>query len=266
MSVAVTRPPASEDRAKIPALDPSSELTSRLSARTALYTELRLLLDAAQASEGASYRELVLGQNCLARASASARAKLWKELKARYRLDSDDPLFGAFLQEWRRAGTEAERQLVAFVFFALNDRLVAQVSKEWLCPLLRIAPTALRPDHLAAYLNKLLEGDRKAGAWTQETRARIVRHYLASIRDFGLAKGTVKKESVRPALHGAPIRLLVSALLLAGTPLLQAVQSPAFKILGLEGSEAIDALGELNRQGALKFKMQGDVVELEVGA
>jgi hypothetical protein len=30
----------------------------------------------------------------------------------------------------------------------------------------------------------------------------------------------------------------------------------------LEESEVINALGELNRQGALHFRMQGDIVEL----
>ena len=31
------------------------------------------------------------------------------------------------------------------------------------------------------------------------------------------------------------------------------------------GTEVIDALGELNRQGELRFRMQADVIELEIG-
>jgi hypothetical protein len=41
--------------------------------------------------------------------------------------------------------------------------------------------------------------------------------------------------------------------------------SPIFRLLALDGIEVIDALGELNRQGELRFRMQGDVIELEVG-
>jgi hypothetical protein len=41
--------------------------------------------------------------------------------------------------------------------------------------------------------------------------------------------------------------------------------SPMFRLLALDGIEVIDALGELNRQGELRFRMQGDVIELEVG-
>ena len=36
-------------------------------------------------------------------------------------------------------------------------------------------------------------------------------------------------------------------------------------MLALEPDEVIDALGELSRQGALRFRMQGDVVELTLG-
>jgi hypothetical protein len=41
--------------------------------------------------------------------------------------------------------------------------------------------------------------------------------------------------------------------------------SPVFRLLALEGTEVIDALGELNQQGELRFRMQGDVIELEIG-
>ena len=37
-----------------------------------------------------------------------------------------------------------------------------------------------------------------------------------------------------------------------------------FRLLALDESEVIDALGELNRLGALRFRIQGDIVELDV--
>ena len=87
--------------------------------------------------------------------------------------------------------------------------------------------------------------------------------YTASIRDFGLAKGSVRKTTVRPALYGAPVRLLIRALRMADVPLLDLIRSTAFRLLGLDVGEVIDALGELNRLGALRFRMQGDVIELD---
>jgi len=75
----------------------------------------------------------------------------------------------------------------------------------------------------------------------------------------------VRKTTVRPALYGAPTRLVIRALRLVSTRDFEIVRASLFKLLGLEGSEVIDAFGELNRQGALRFRMQGDIVELDIG-
>ena len=116
----------------IPGLDPETPYYSRLSSRSALYTEFHLLLNGQQAAlSSAEYRSLVLQHNCLARASVSVRRKLWKEIKARYRLDSDDPLFAAFWAEWRRCESESERGLTAYILLALNDRLVTDLGTEF---------------------------------------------------------------------------------------------------------------------------------------
>jgi hypothetical protein len=238
---------------------------SRLSARSALYSELHQLLDfEGCALPATDYRSRVIDQNRLAKPSASARAKLWKELKARYRLSADDPLFAAFWAEWKRCGSEAERSLTAYVLFALNDRFVADLGTEWLYPLLRRAPVGVRVADVLAFIERAYRAHPEARAWSEETRLAVAQKYTASIRDFGLASGTVRKTSIRPALYGAPVRLLVRALWLAGAAPLELVQAPAFRLLCLDTTEVIDALGEMNRVGALRFRMQADVIELDV--
>lgn len=252
-------------KATVTGLDADAPYSSRLSARSALFTELHQLLDAEdRALTSAEYKSRVVDENRLARPSMAARAKLWKELKARYRLDAEDPLFSAFWTEWRRSTSEAERGLTAYVFFALNDRLVADLGTEWLYPLLRRAPTDIRIADVLAFIERAFRSHPEARAWTEKTRLAVAQKYTASIRDFGLARGTARKTSIRPAIYGAPIRLLVQALRLAGVAPLDLVQAPAFKLLCIEASEVINALGEMNRIGALRFRMQGDVVELDV--
>src|SRR5438093_978574 len=98
------------------ALDPRAPYTWRLSARSALYTDLQILLNGR--SEPLSlddYRKLVIEENCLARASTSARRKLWEELRKRYLLDREHSLFLKFWQEWRRCKSEPERGLTAYL-------------------------------------------------------------------------------------------------------------------------------------------------------
>ena len=253
-----------EQPLRIPGLASAEPYSSRLSARSALYTELRLLLDGREdALTSADYRHLVIEENCLARGPVSARRKLWEELHSRYRLDGADPLFGAFWQEWRRTEAEPERSLTAYILFALNDRLVTDLGTEWLFPLLRRSPAELRVGDVRAFLARARQHPEVA-KWSEETAAAVARKYCTSIRDFGLAKGVVRKLTVRPALYGSPVRLLVRALRLVGTPPFALVQAPIFRLLAMDTSEVVDALSELSRTGALCFRMQGDVVELDL--
>ncbi len=251
----------------VPALDPRSPYSSRLSARSALFTDLQLLLDdRSEPLLPEEYRRLIVEENCLTRSSTAARQKLWAELRKRYLLDRRHPLFKAFWSEWRSSKSDPERGLTAYTLLALNDRLVADLGTQWLFAYLRRAPTEIRVQEVRTFLRRAGEtGHPEVREWTEDTQLHVAQHYMASIRDFGLASGKSKKISLRPALYAAPVRLLVLALRLARVSDLQIVVSPVFRLLALEGSEVIDALADLNQQGEIRFRMQADVVELVIG-
>lgn len=211
-----------------------------------------------------AYRALVCDENCLARSSAGARAKTWEELKKRYLLDVSHPLFAAFGREWQRCSSEPERQQTAYVLLALNDPLIASLGTDWLFALLRRAPSELRVADVVAFIARASGAHPEVEGWTPATTLAVAQKYLASLRDFGLAQGTMRKTTVRPALYGAPVRLLVRALQLADVKAMALVQHPIFRLLAIDGPEVIDALGELHRQGELRFRMQADVIEIEL--
>ena len=253
------------DSGPVRALEPNAPYSSRLSARSALYADLHVLLDGTcEPLTPSGYRSLVIDDNCIARKSAAARRKIWKELRARYILDAGHPLFAAFFLEWRRCRSEPERGLTAYMLFALHDRLVADLGTQWLFPLLRRAPAELRTADVLGFLNRAADRRAEVAAWSDHTRTAVAQKYAASIRDFGLARGTVRKVTIRPALYGAPVRLLVRAVRLVGVRPLDLVRAPIFRLLAIDSHEVIDALGELNRLDAIRFRMQGDVVELDI--
>lgn len=251
----------------VPALDQQARYSSRLSARSALFTDLQILLDDRPGALTAeAYRKLVVDENCLSRPSTSARQKIWSELRKRYPLDSRHPLFREFWQEWRRCQSDQERLLTLYVFFASNDRLVADLGTNWLCSYLRRSPAELRLADLRAFIDRAGQTDHpEIRQWTESTRHKIAKHFLASARDAGLARGKTTKVSMRPALYGSPVRLVVRVLRLARANDMEIIQAPLFRLLALEGTEVIDALGELNQRGELRFRMQADVVELDLG-
>src|SRR5262249_4402442 len=158
-----------------------------LSARSALYSDLHQLLEGDYRPLARdSYRARVVDENCLAKSSKAAREKTWKELKTRYRLDAEDPVFAAFWTEWERCDPAAARSLVAYVLFALNDRLVADLGTEYLYPLLRRAPAELRIADVLAFIERSARSHPETRTWSDETRTAVAQKYTASIRDFGL--------------------------------------------------------------------------------
>lgn len=254
----------SNETVGVPALAKGPFL-SRLSARSALYVDLGHLLDAAQnVGPTPDYRGLVIDGNCLAKSSEAARQKTWKELKTRYILNPENALFASFIVEWYRCTSEQERGLTAYCLLALNDKLVADLALHYLFPRLRRAPADLRVDDILAFFTAAAGAHPEVNGWSESTKLAVAQKYTASVRDFGLATGTVRKATVRPALYGAPTRLLIRVLRLVGLQELEILSSPVFKLLALDIDEIVAALSELNRHGALRFRIQGDVVELDL--
>jgi len=249
----------------IPALDKSGRLLARISSRSALATDFSMLMERVPEYRADAFRSAVIDDNVLARTSVSARAKVYTEIKGRYLLDPQSPLFTAFLDEWRAHPDSHDRQLLIYVLFALNDRTVFITSREWLFPHLRQASSELRVGDLIVFFQQL--GKRcypEVADWTPITLTRVAQHYLASVRDFGLATGGTRKVAVRPSLQPAPVRLLVRALQIVGIPPSGIIRHESFKLLGIGPGEVVEVLSELNRQGALRFRMQADVIELSL--
>ena len=234
MGTLVGRPAKIGERLVVPALDPRAPYSSRLSARSALFTDLQLLLDdRLEPLQSEEYRKLVLEENCLNRSSSAARKKLWSELRKRYLLDRRLPVFEAFWIEWHRSTTDLERGLTAYVLLALNDRLVAELGMNWLHSYLRRAPVELRVEEVRNFIRRAAATDHpEVRNWTDDTQLHVAQHYMASIRDFGLARGTSKKFSQRPALYAPPVRLLVRVLRLASVKDLEIVDLPCVPTVG----------------------------------
>ncbi len=247
----------------IPGLTPDVLCLARLSSRSGLLTDFRRVMENGGSEKPDEIRRLVMEENLLARATTSARSKLYKELKGRYLLDPGVPLFTLFLDEWARVTISEEKNLLAFVLLALNDRTVMLTSCEWLFPHLRKAGSDLRVGDLETFFASLGKTSHpEVSKWTESTLKRVVQHYLATVRDCGLAQGAIRKRAHRPALYAAPVRLLLRALQIGRFAPAEIIVHESFKILGIAPGEVVGELSELNRQGAISFRQQADVIEL----
>lgn len=248
-----------------PAASPPARYVSRLAARASLYSDLQVLLaDIPFPLPREEYRRRVVEENVLARATLAGRQKVWMELAPRYRLDANSPLFVAFLDEYRRCGSEGDRALVAYLLFALHDQLVADLGTHWLYQYLRSAPSELRPADVLAFLAVCEGSHPEVRGWSAASRKNIASHYLSLLKEFGLARGSQRKFTIRPACGPGPVRFLLRALLLNNASNLAAVQSPLFRLLGLTLEETVKLLFRFHADGDLRCRIQGDVVDLDL--
>jgi hypothetical protein len=239
---------------------------SRLATRASLLADLQALLAAVgEPVPRAEYRRQVIEENVLSRRTSAAREKAWKELAARYGIDGSSPLFRTFLEEYRRASSVRDRDLTAYLLFALHDRLVCDLGTDWLYQYLREAPSELRTVDVLAFISSREPSHPEIRGWSVSSRENIASHYLSALKEFGLARGAQRKTSVRPTPGPGPVRFLLRALILAGSSQQAAVQSPLMRLLGLTLAETVSLLFRLNAEGALRCRIQGDIVELDFG-
>jgi hypothetical protein len=250
----------------VPAMRDSQPYVSRIATRASLHADLQALLTAVPVPvTRREYRRHVIEENVLSRRTVAAREKAWKELAARYAINGSSPLFRAFLEEYRGASSARDRDLTSYLLFALQDRLVCDLGTDWLYEYLRAAPADLRTVDVLAFLSSREAAHPEIRAWSSSSRENIASHYLSALKEFGLARGVQRKTSVRPSPGAAPLRFLLRAVLVSGASQRAAIQSPLLRLLALTLDETVSLLFRLNADGALRCRIQGDVVELELG-
>ncbi len=237
--------------------------TARLAAAGSRSTELALLLAGADADAPPdALRQLVLEQNIASKKSAAARTKVWGQLRQRYILDSTAPEYADFVASFRSTPRHAEQGLLCYLLFARTDRLFREVTLSAIAPYLARADRPIDSVEVQARLDALLAA--QGLQWTEETRETVRQHLLSALKDFGVLRGGIKKRTTR--LHIGPVVTWYAARLaqLEGRTARQGLDSVWFRLLGLDADGAIVALHEAAQTGILAFRLQAEVVELEL--
>ena len=236
-------------------------ITARLAGAGSLRQELEALLTVASPTASpAELRELLLKDNVAGKGSAAARMWAWKRLKLRYVLDPAVDEYRAFVAEMRTATSPNDRDLLCFLMFARCDRLFREVTLECISPHLTRDGVTIETGPVAAAVQA-----RAAASgldWSAKTLDRAHKHLLAALKDFGILRGSLKKQTVRPRPGLPAVRFAARLARLEGLTDRQVLDSRWFRLLGLTTEQVIDLLYAANRAGALGFHMQADVVEL----
>lgn len=236
-------------------------ITARLAAAGSRRAELEQVLAAAPTEAPLHvYRELVVADNIAGKASEVTRLKLFRQLRERYRLDSSSEEFRAFRWAIRLAPNAHDRGLACFLMMARSDRLFRDLSLQ----IVEHSTEGSVIDSMAVedYLKSVLSGE--STTWSADTIEHVRQHVLAALKDFGVLHGSQTK--TRVAFRPGPVPVAFGAHLAKaeGNTGRQTLSSKWFRLLGLDEERAADGLRAAHRAGLLTFRMQADVVELEL--
>jgi hypothetical protein len=240
-------------------------VTAMLSRQGAMLEELRAIapaLDPANARQ--DLHRLILEENFLGRSSLSSRFELHRKLAERYfRAETPRATF-RLVKALQRVEDTEQGDLMAYCMFIWNDGLVYELGQQWLAPRLAGEPfIALTPDieHELTYLSTAYPA---VLTWGEVTRKRTARHYLSLLRDCGFARGTAQKALYRPYIRPSVILFALNLILGGGSSPANVPEDGLFRALGMSIHDVLDGLSELNSLGAVRFNVQGDVVQLEL--
>ena len=242
-----------------------SRILASLAGAGSLLTELRAVMECPveSASAGDIVAWIVEG-NVAAKRTQSGRVEVLKKLRRRYGLDPASPRFAAFTSAWRAATDGAQQGLLAYLLYGTHDGFVRMASCEWLAPRLRQTAMLLPREEVDRYIDALAHREPDVEGWGPATRLSVAQHYLTAVRDYGLASGTVRKRSVKPLVGPVVTHYCATLALLEGLSPRDALTSDWFRMLGLDLPQVVDALYKMAGEGLGKFRVEGQVVELQL--
>jgi len=206
----------------------------------------------------------IADENLLAKRTREGQLKALRKLRERYLLEPQHPAFAGFCAAWRSSDEDSQRALLAYLLLGWQDGFFRTSACRWLAPLLRRPGTPLVPEAFGRFIDDLEAENPSVAQWGKTTRVRVCQHFLAAVRDFGLAAGKAKKVSVRPTVGPAVTWYCAHLSLLSGLCPRDALSGDWFTMLGLDLPEAMDALYEMAASGLGRFRVEGQVVDLEL--
>lgn len=238
-------------------------VTARLAGAGSLRQELEAVFTAASCLvTSAAYRALVLDANVAGKPSYSARRHVWTHLKLRYLLNPDVTPFPAFADAMGKSSMPDDRGLLCFLMLARTDRLFREVTLECLSDLLPRPGVLIDPDAVQESVDRWM---REAGAgWGNQTRRTARAHLLSALKDFGVLRGSATKRTVslRPGASVVTFAAMLGKE--EGLTDRQILASRWFRLLGLNPEQVVHLLYAAARSGAVAFRMQADVVEIDL--
>ena len=239
------------------------QYNSTLAGKGAYLSDTKIVLreiDAGQHPD--QVRQAVIEGDLLDQRTRHSRKTYWGEIFRRY-MSSRDPQevtrLARMVAHWPNPTAV---DLVLFYEYCQVDALLYDLTAYCTYELYQNARTAIDKVDISEWLSRQETDHPEISNWSPTTRNRIIRSYLATIRDFGLVTGTKQKEFHKLYV---PREAFVYALYYQKARGIQGkalIYSTDWRLFLLSESEVIFLLEDAANGGFIHFRRAGDVFDL----
>jgi len=246
-------------------VNPDRQYNSTFAGKGALLSDAKaILVELNESQRLDQVRNAVVENDLLDRRTLHSRQTVWKEIFRRYISGRDAQHVAILARMVDRCPTETAVDLVLFYEYCQVDALLYDLTAQCTYELYQGARTAMDAVDIDEWLNAQEPAHPEIGGWSATTRNRVMKSYLATIRDFGLVTGTKRKEFHKVFV---PREAFVYALYdqydrgIEGKDL---IFSTDWRLFLLSEREVIFHLEEAARGGFIQFRYAGDIYDLRL--
>lgn len=208
-------------------------------------------------------KNLILENNFLAKNTDSTRKKIWYALKTRY-LENPNVDLNSLKSILNSNLLPSIKDQIIYYYFCKYESIVYDLVVNPIFKQYERGFEEVDKQKIIKYFNSIANTSHpEINNWTEETKARLIRHTLAILKDFKILKGSKKKEFYDLFIPLEVVLYVVFYLKLKGNPLNKIINHKDFNLFFLEKEEIIEYLHEASKKGYLIFNQSGNIYEIK---
>jgi hypothetical protein len=200
----------------------------------------------------------------LRKPSFDTRRRIWRALRNRY-LETGSDWGVQALRDAARSGLRSpEFTSLAYLYFALRDRLTFDFITRWIWRRWSEQRTSVPHGDFLNFLDREAEEFPEVRRWTEGTRKKLARNSLTALRDFGLLKGDRIKHIQRPVVAQETAFHLLCILLAEGLEGRAILEAADWRLFLWSVDDLSHYLGQLAQRHWIRFERAGRTVILQL--
>jgi hypothetical protein len=193
-----------------------------------------------------------------------SRKRIWRLLRNRYLEPGGDWCLQTLRNAARSGLGSPEFTSLAYLDFALRDRLTFDFITGWIWSRWNEHRTNVAQGDYLMFLDQEAQELPEVKKWTEGTRKKLARNALSALRDFGLLKGSRTKQIQRPAIAHETVFHLLCILLAEGLEGRAILEAPDWRLFLWSVDDVSHYLGQLAQRRWVRFERAGRTVILQL--